>query len=43
MASIRADIIDGLLADAGVSTLVGTRILPIIFTFEDMRNAKANR
>jgi hypothetical protein len=43
MASIRADIIDGLLADAGVSALVGTRILPIIFTFEDMRNAKANR
>tara|TARA_R100000808_G_C2147249_1_gene155188 strand:- start:1355 stop:1846 length:492 start_codon:yes stop_codon:yes gene_type:complete len=42
MASIRADIVDGLLADAGVSALVGTRVIPFIFTFEDMLNAKAN-
>ena len=43
MASFRADLVDGLLADAGVSALVGTRVFPIIFTFEDMLNSKANK
>lgn len=43
MASLRADIIDGMLADAGISAIVGNRIFPIIFTFEDMQNNGPNK
>ena len=42
MASFRADLVDGMLANAGISALVSTRIYPIIFTFEDMLNTAAN-
>jgi len=41
--SFRADLVDGLLADAGVSALVGTRIFPIMMTFEDMLNTAPNK
>tara|TARA_R110002020_G_scaffold175493_1_gene367392 strand:+ start:10717 stop:11208 length:492 start_codon:yes stop_codon:yes gene_type:complete len=42
MASFRADLIDGMLAESEISDIVSARILPIIFTFEDMKNTAAN-
>ena len=42
MALFRADLVDGLLAEAAINTIVGTNVFPIIFTFEDMLNTKAN-
>lgn len=41
--SFRADLVDGLLADAGVSALVSTRVFPIMMTFEDMLNSAGNK
>lgn len=43
MASFRADLIDGLLAEGDVKDIVGKRVLPVIFTFEDMLNTAANK
>ena len=42
MALFRADLVDGLLAEAAINTIVGTNVFPIIFTFEDMKNSRAN-
>jgi len=42
MALFRADLVDGLLAEAAINTIVGTNVFPIIFTFEDMLNSRAN-
>lgn len=42
MALFRADLVDGLLAEAAVNSIVGDKVFPIIFTFEDMLNSKAN-
>ena len=36
MALFRADLVDGLLAEAAINTIVGTNVFPIVFTFEDM-------
>ena len=43
MALFRADLVDGLLAEASINTIVGTNVFPIIFTFEDMLNSRANK
>ena len=43
MALFRADLVDGLLAEAAISTIVGTNVFPIIFTFEDMLNSRGNK
>lgn len=42
MASFRADLIDSMLEESDINDIVSTRILPIIFTFEDMKNTAAN-
>jgi len=42
MASFRADLIDGMLAEESISDHVGKRVYPIIFIFEDMKNTAAN-
>ena len=43
MALFRADLVDGLLAEAAINAIVGARVLPIIFTFEDMLNSRGNK
>ena len=43
MASFRADLVDGLLANAGISAIVSTRVFPIMMTFEDLLNSAGNK